>query len=778
MLSLTDWKYYLDGEFFAYCKSPIFIGHMPVVSFDVKEELGNSYEIEAVIILDRLLRKEDLGALFCVGLGGAEAPFRVYVGNLWQFRYEDASQEAAGEYSYTQNQHIYRIWVYHSLATLGSDIRFHIWEKQTKRQIINELLKINTIRNRSHLIDDGIVLDTNTQYNESSLDYLIRLIQEIGLVAHFDTQRCISKDVEESSIRYHFDMPDYLLYENPAHAEKVRLDFQGVYFGDSLFEQIINFTLENNTTAKKIHLYAYDMLKPSESIVVDDISHTWHNTTEDMYEPSIFTKLDAKKYADTARRRKNTRSVKFKARTTSFKAAVGKKLFIYGASNPDINGEYFIEKSHETLEKTKNGWEYFNDIEGVAYSKDYVPEITKIKPSVNSNQLAIVVGEKDDKRVRVDKKGRVRVKFIWSDDLNRSTDFSEISNPSAWARVMQWGASGDGWGNVSFPHVGQEVVVGFLNGDPDCPIVLGSVHNDEQSFPYNLPDNDRKTVIRAKSVDDLGRDRIDLRYNEFSMDNRMFIEQVYLKAQHEFKYDIHGPVNGKIHGDVVRRMHGNNWFSTFWGSRWEVFGWSLDWALYPGADAIMSMLFLDSAVVNVDLVAIQVGHKVIYISRGTFGVYVAAGDITLFALLGTFTLQALIAIVTIEGMYTTAVLGLYTLNTLGGYINNVTGAHITNVTGNCTLNVSGAYEAVVEGECAITAVGNMNIDGAAIEVTAAADLNLTSGGDITISASSITLSAANIAIAADSVEVVAGMAFTVESATVTVTGTIVSLFGA
>ena len=209
MIPLTEWKYYLTGEFLAYCKSDLF-EFSPVVFFDFQEELGAPYKVEAVIILETLLDDLHLGQMFCIGLGSIDQPFRLYIGRLWQFRYEGSTSETISAYNYEKPQHVYRIWIYHSLATLGNDIRFHIWELQTKTQIINEILTLHNIQTISFLQDDPIIYETNTQYKESSLNYILRLMQEKGIFGYFQMDQCICEDLA-TPLDYHFEK--FLDYE-------------------------------------------------------------------------------------------------------------------------------------------------------------------------------------------------------------------------------------------------------------------------------------------------------------------------------------------------------------------------------------------------------------------------------------------------------------------------------------------------------------------------------------------------------------------------------------
>lgn len=124
-------------------------------------------------------------------------------------------------------------------------------------------------------------------------------------------------------------------------------------------------------------------------------------------------------------------------------------------------------------------------------SAEYRPAQVTPKPTVTSVQVATVVGP-DEQEVHTDEFGRVRVAFQW-DRLGRKDD-----NSSCWIRVSQ-GWSGKGYGTIALPRVGQEVLVAFLNGNPDQPMVVGRTYNAIRPVPHKLPESKTESIIRTDS---------------------------------------------------------------------------------------------------------------------------------------------------------------------------------------------------------------------------------------------------------------------------------------
>ncbi|ELV8729230.1 type VI secretion system tip protein VgrG [Vibrio fluvialis] len=141
------------------------------------------------------------------------------------------------------------------------------------------------------------------------------------------------------------------------------------------------------------------------------------------------------------------------------------------------------------------------------------------KPQVDGPMIATVVGPEGEE-IFCDEHGRVKLHFPW----DRYSNGDEHS--SCWVRVSQ-GWAGSQYGMIAIPRIGHEVIVSFLNGDPDQPIVTGRTYHATNTAPYTLPDNKTKTVLRTETHQGQG-------YNELSFEDQAGSEQIYLHAQKDF----------------------------------------------------------------------------------------------------------------------------------------------------------------------------------------------------------------------------------------------------
>lgn len=167
---------------------------------------------------------------------------------------------------------------------------------------------------------------------------------------------------------------------------------------------------------------------------------------------------------------------------------------------------------------------YQNSFEVLSTSAVYRPPRFTPKPVVPGSQTATVVGPKDQE-IFTDKYGRVKVQFPWDREGKLDAD------SSCWVRVATTWA-GRNWGMFSLPRIGQEVIVDFLEGDPDQPIIVGSVYNAHQMPAYKQPDHKTKSWVKSNST--LGGEG----YNEIRFEDLKGSEQIYIHGERNYDMRI------------------------------------------------------------------------------------------------------------------------------------------------------------------------------------------------------------------------------------------------
>ena len=189
---------------------------------------------------------------------------------------------------------------------------------------------------------------------------------------------------------------------------------------------------------------------------------------------------------------------------------------------------------------------YSNHFTCIPKTVPFRPARLTPKPFVQGPQTAVVVGKSSDtddsdddgggdgEEIWVDKYGRVVVLFPWD----------RAGECSCRVRVSQdW--AGQGWGAITIPRVGQEVIVSFLEGDPDRPIITGRVYNADQTVPYTLPDNQTRSTFKTRSSEGGGTDN----YNELRFEDKTGSEQIFLRGEKD--------LDTRLKNDI-REWVGNN----------------------------------------------------------------------------------------------------------------------------------------------------------------------------------------------------------------------------
>ena len=207
----------------------------------------------------------------------------------------------------------------------------------------------------------------------------------------------------------------------------------------------------------------------------------------------------------------------------------GRRIVLTGHPQANLNREWQVvaselhgEQPQAVPRRQGAGTALENHFAVIPADRTWRPQ-PLLKPLVDGPQSAVVTGPAGEE-IFCDEHGRVRVKFNW-DRYNPADQDS-----SCWIRVAQaW--AGTGFGHLAIPRVGQEVIVDFLNGDPDQPIIMGRTYHQENRTPGSLPGTKTQMTIRSKTYMGSG-------FNELKFDDATGREQVYIHAQKNMDTEV------------------------------------------------------------------------------------------------------------------------------------------------------------------------------------------------------------------------------------------------
>ena len=356
------------------------------------------------------------------------------------------------------------------------------------------------------------------QYNETAFNFVSRLMEEEGIFYYF----------EHASAKHTLVLGD----DSPGNPTCSGLESSPVHFRQSLVDHSQDLTITRCLVEEQVVTGAY---------AHDDYNFETPNTDLKVESKSDAPKLRVYEYPggflkkDAGEKRADMRLDALEQpqkiiRGDGFVRAfcAGHKFELKDHYRADVNRAYVLQSvSHAATQET-----YTNSFTAFPADLAFRPARVTPKPSIAGTQTAVVVG-KAGEEIWTDKYGRVKVQFHW-DQLGKSDE-----NSSCWIRV-DYGWAGKQWGGIFLPRIGQEVVVSYLEGDPDCPLITGAVYNSEQAVPYTLPDEQTKSTVKTNSSKGGGG------FNEIRFEDKKDSEELYFHAQKDHNIVVENDRTKKV----------------------------------------------------------------------------------------------------------------------------------------------------------------------------------------------------------------------------------------
>lgn len=356
--------------------------------------------------------------------------------------------------------------------------------------------------------------DYCVQYRESDLHFICRLMEEEGIFYFF----------EHTAESHVLVMADGASAHMPI-AEQATVIFHPPTGTIPTEEYIFQYSYAEEVRPGAVVLRDFDFKKPSLNLQVDAQADS--DTALEIYDyPGEYLVPD--KGSHLARIQLEAFQVKRKVgrgKSVCRRFVPGYKFTLDTHPRSAFNQEYLLTRVQHTaaqpqvLEQwsTEEAFTYANEFQCIPASIPFRPPRVIPKPVVKGSQTAVVVGPPGEE-IYTDEHGRVKVQFHW----DREGQYNEKS--SCWIRVSQ-GWAGALWGAMYLPRIGQEVIVDFLEGDPDCPLITGRVYNGEHRPPYKLPDEKTKSTTKSNSSPGGGG------FNEIRFEDKKGEEQIFVHAE-------------------------------------------------------------------------------------------------------------------------------------------------------------------------------------------------------------------------------------------------------
>ncbi|MBT2371592.1 type VI secretion system Vgr family protein [Pseudomonas fluorescens] len=356
------------------------------------------------------------------------------------------------------------------------------------------------------------------QYRETSFEFVSRLMEQEGIYYFFRHEQDRHVLVLADAYGAHTGVVGYgsVPYYPKDEQQRER-------------DHMHNWHLAHEVQPGSLELNDYDFQRPSASIDVRSAMPRPHTAGDyPLYDyPGTYVKSeDGEHYARTRIEALQTLHEQVEFSGNARGLGSGNLFSLTGFSRRDQNREYLIvgARYYIVQESLESGGgapsaQFESSLTCIDAQQSFRPLANTHRPIVKGPQTALVVGPKGEE-IWTDQYGRVKVHFYW-DRHDQSNE-----NSSCWIRVSQsW--AGKNWGSMQIPRIGQEVIVSFLEGDPDRPIITGRVYNAEQTVPYDLPENATQSGMKSRS----SKGGTPANFNEIRMEDKKGLEQLYIHAE-------------------------------------------------------------------------------------------------------------------------------------------------------------------------------------------------------------------------------------------------------
>ena len=418
-----------------------------------------------------------------------------------------------------QNTHYHaeiRPWLW--LLTLTTDNR--IFQKKSTPEILEAVFSEHGFKDfKKSLKATYAKREYCVQYQESSFDFVSRLMEEDGIFYFFD----------------HTKDKHMLVLADDADAHKACPGMKAAQIGGDPWkvdDLITECTFEEQVTSSAYSLTDYNFEIPSTDLFVKKAGQAKPTLTVYDY-PGTYEKKDQGDKLTKLRIEAcehPQRSLRGQGSCRAFVS--GYKFKLKGHERADLNAEYVLRAVYHAADATK----YANRFEAFPATVPFRPPVITRRPLIAGTQTALVVGKKGEE-IWTDKYGRIKVQFHW--DKKGKKD----ENSSCWVRVAQaW--AGKGFGAWYLPRIGQEVVISFIDGNPDRPLVTGSVYNAQQKVPYALPDNQTKSTVKTNTSKGGGG------FNEIRFEDKKAKEEVFIQAQKDMNVIVKHNFTENVYANV------------------------------------------------------------------------------------------------------------------------------------------------------------------------------------------------------------------------------------
>jgi type VI secretion system secreted protein VgrG len=434
----------------------------------------------------------------------------------------------------------YRATMVPWLWFLGQTTDCRIFQNKTVPDLIKQIFQENGYSDFSlRLYGDFAPRDYCVQYRESDLNFVSRLMEEEGIFYFFEHEKG----------KHTLILCNDTSALDPCPSQS-RVRYQGTAGGWKDDDVVLEWFQEREFRPGIYSATDYNFETPSTSL----LATARGKTKSELYDfPGEYSKrADGDKLVRTRLEEVQMPQLIARGRGDCRAFTVGYKFSLINHFRDDLNQDYVLTAirhsgRHDIGYTSGDAFStepvYENSFECVPLATPIRPPRITPVPVVQGCQTAMVVGPSGEE-IFTDQYGRVKVQFYWDREGKKN------ENSSCWIRVS-YPTAGKAWGAIQVPRIGQEVIVDFIEGDPDRPIITGRVYNAGQMPPYDLPSKDMVSGFKSNSTKGGGG------YNELAFDDTKGNELIRTHGQHDADTTIEHDERHHVINDRTKNIDAN-----------------------------------------------------------------------------------------------------------------------------------------------------------------------------------------------------------------------------
>lgn len=702
-------------------------------SMSGREELGRLFAYELTLLSENtgIKANELLGQSVTVDVELADDQVRHFNGICTAFA------RGGGQGRYASYRATIRPWFW--LLTRTADCR--IFQNMTVPDVIKQVFRHYGLTDFDDALSGSYrTWDYIVQYRESAFTFVSRLMEQEGIYYYFK-------------------------HESGKHT-LVLSDGYGAHSTASNYAEVPFFPPEQGNLRERDHLQTwrateqiqpgaymlndFDFTRPKASLqgkASDPRDHAKADMEIYDYPGEYEEASDGEKYAKARLQALMVQYEQLEGQGNARGLGAGNLFKLTGFPLDDQNREYLVVSTYHMIQNNLHETEHGADVgvrcdvSALESRTQFRPAQVTAKPVICGPQTAIVVG-KAGEEIWTDQYGRVKVQFHW-DRVGKNDE-----NSSCWVRVSQLWAGGR-WGGIHIPRIGQEVIVEFLEGDPDRPIITGRVYNGDNKPPYDLPANMTQSGIKSRSTKGGNPDN----YNELRFEDKKGEEQINVQAEKNMDTLVKNDETLTVGHDRTKTIKNDETTSVV-GFRTETVG--KDETITINGSRIETVV-VDETITITGKRTESVAQNETLTIAGATRVHNIAGIDSLnvagarnVAVVGAHSLE-------VGGLQNISVVGASTMEVGGARVVAVAGSSKHAVKGSESTAIAGAYSLIVSKDASVSVTGGQTTKvgkdethnvGGKLVITAAKEIVLKAGkatitlkenGDILVNGADLTV---------------------------------------